>query len=72
MKYSKIDYYRETLGFSMTYKSGKNYKIKCDSCEALVINGVPCHESGCRRATHECNGCNEQIPQRQKYCQNCA
>jgi len=21
--------------------------IKCDQCQALVINGVPCHEIGC-------------------------
>lgn len=24
-----------------------SYRVKCDQCEALVINGVPCHEQGC-------------------------
>jgi hypothetical protein len=28
----------------------KGEKIMCDSCEALTINGVYCHESGCPRA----------------------
>jgi len=22
-------------------------RIRCDHCEALVINDVPCHETGC-------------------------
>jgi len=24
--------------------------FRCDSCEALMINGVFCHETGCRRS----------------------
>lgn len=23
--------------------------MRCDSCEMLMINGVPCHERGCPR-----------------------
>jgi len=23
------------------------YSLHCDQCEALAINGVPCHEQGC-------------------------
>ena len=33
----------------------------CDSCEAIVINGVLCHESGCpdswKDEERECNWC---------------
>lgn len=25
----------------------KTYKISCDNCNAVTINGKPCHESGC-------------------------
>lgn len=25
----------------------KHVSLRCDSCEALVINGMFCHESGC-------------------------
>lgn len=25
----------------------KHYRVKCSQCEALTINGVPCHETGC-------------------------
>jgi hypothetical protein len=25
----------------------KFFKVKCDQCEALVINGCACHEQGC-------------------------
>lgn len=49
----------------------KQYTVRCHSCEALVLNGVPCHETGCSEAKHECAGCNEIIPVRQKYCDNC-
>ena len=23
------------------------YSVRCSQCSALVINGVPCHETGC-------------------------
>lgn len=25
----------------------KRLKIKCDNCQAIVINGIACHETGC-------------------------
>jgi len=50
----------------------RQYRVRCSQCEACVINGIACHEHGCPNATHECNGCNEIIPQRQRYCQDCA
>jgi RNA polymerase subunit RPABC4/transcription elongation factor Spt4 len=52
-------------------KGGYIY-VGCSQCEALVINGVACHETGCPNATHECHGCNAIVPMRQKYCAECA
>jgi len=25
----------------------KEWRVRCSQCEALVINGTPCHENGC-------------------------
>ncbi len=44
---------------------------RCSQCEVLVINGVACHEHGCPNAVHECKGCNELVPMRVRYCDNC-
>lgn len=49
----------------------KRYRVKCSQCEALAINGVPTHEQGCPNAVHECQGCNELISMRQRYCADC-
>lgn len=42
---------RARNGFTFTkVRSGPeagNYRVKCPQCEVLVVNGVPCHESGC-------------------------
>jgi hypothetical protein len=27
-----------------------SFRVRCSQCEALVINGVPCHETGCPNA----------------------
>ena len=47
----------------------------CKSCEALVVNGVLCHESGCpdswRGTVRECQWCgSEFVPEnkRQDFC----
>ena len=42
---------RERDGFDASYKleSGA-IRIACSQCEALVINGVACHETGCPNA----------------------
>jgi hypothetical protein len=70
---SRLAYYRDTLGFDESWNIPftREYRIRCSACEALVINGVPCHETGCTHATHECNGCNERIPTNQRYCADC-
>lgn len=35
----------------------KQYKVRCTECEALVINGTPCHETGCPEQRIECREC---------------
>ncbi len=36
-------------GFDRSEYDRKNgtHRVRCSQCEALVINGVACHESGC-------------------------
>jgi len=36
-------------GFDKSYKdrSSGYLEVKCSQCDALVINGIPCHEIGC-------------------------
>ncbi len=61
------------LGFDTSRESDEHsgFQVRCSQCQALVINGVPTHEHGCPNAVHECAGCNELIPMKQKYCQSC-
>jgi len=65
----------ETQGFDRSHIScgtvGCVIYVKCSQCEALVVCGVATHEHGCPNATHECRGCNAQIPIRQRYCEEC-
>ena len=46
---SYLRYLRETLGFDQTehIPFTKRYRVRCSQCEALCINGIPCHETGC-------------------------
>lgn len=39
-------------GFDLTKydRSERAYRVLCSRCEALVINGVACHERGCPNA----------------------
>lgn len=59
MKQSRLAYYCDELGFDRSehVPFTKQYRIQCSRCEALVINGVACHETGCphapRRHRHE-------------------
>jgi hypothetical protein len=44
-----LGYKLRKAGFDETYynRSTGYYKVKCSQCDALVINGVACHETGC-------------------------
>jgi hypothetical protein len=37
-------------GFDRSYTKDKIIHVKCSQCEAMVINGVACHETGCPNA----------------------
>ena len=52
---TRLAYYRDMLGFDQAkhIPFTKTYRIKCSQCEALVINGVPCHETGCPHVRRE-------------------
>jgi hypothetical protein len=65
----------EALGFdkSKLLGPGEGIRVGCSQCEAVCINGAPCHETGCPNATKECKGCGEVIPARRfvDYCGDC-
>ena len=47
----------------------------CDSCQALMINGVYCHEQGCPNAWKnkrvECRECGDRFYPQERYQQTC-
>ena len=60
------------LGFdkSMSMDEGRN-AVSCSQCLAMVVNGIPTHETGCPNAKHECKGCFNLVPVGVKYCEDC-
>lgn len=48
----------------------KEYHVACSQCQALCINGIPTHETGCPNQRHECKGCNN-ILDYHGYCEDC-
>lgn len=51
----------------------QSYRVWCNQCEALAINGTPCHETGCpnsrqpwKRAFGYCYPENIELPERFK------
>jgi len=57
MKRSRVQRLRDA-GFDTSYviPFEHAWKVRCSQCEALVINGIACHETGCpnvRRDTEE-------------------
>ena len=62
----------KALGFDSSYHIlfTKRFHIGCSQCEALCINGVPCHEQGCPNTKYECEGCNNIIDYK-GYCSDC-
>lgn len=45
--------------------------VACSQCQACVINGVACHETGCLNTVYECLGCNAEVSRRGTYCEDC-
>jgi len=48
MSKSRVQQLRDA-GFDRSYNIPftKGHRVRCSQCEALVINGVPCHENRC-------------------------
>lgn len=60
------------LGFDASYVvDAERIKVKCSQCQAVAINGMPCHETGCPNELHECRGCNASVPRGVRYCEDC-
>lgn len=58
-------------GFDQTYISQSGVRPLCSKCEALVINGIATHETGCSNVRHECAGCNNLVARHHRYCEDC-
>ena len=39
-------------------------RVRCSQCEALVINGIACHERGCPNIVPVCRECGSLDPDR--------
>jgi len=58
----------------------KKERKQCDSCQALMINGIFCHETGCPNAwkdyDRECKWCGQKFKPETKHqdfcCDDCA
>lgn len=60
------------LGFDeSTRKPFKTVRASCSKCQAVVINGAPCHEKNCPNEKHECAGCNVLLQRGQRWCRDC-
>ena len=64
----------ESLGFDQCYADDdrKTIKVSCSQCEAVTINNVPCHETGCPHQKHECEECDAMIQKGHRLCESCA
>lgn len=71
---SRLAYIRDVLKFDQSKQVPftKGVTVRCSQCQALVVCNVPIHESGCPNDTRECRGCNNRVPARQSYCDDCA
>lgn len=69
-KHSRLAYYRNTLGFdrSAVIPFTKGLRIGCSQCEALCINGVATHETGCPHQACYCQECGNPVTDGQTCC----
>ncbi len=49
----------------------RQYRVRCSSCEVLVVCGTATHEHGCPNQTFECRGCDAAVAFRNSYCPDC-
>lgn len=55
---SKVQQLRDA-GFDRSYAIPfeHSWKVRCSQCEALVINGLACHETGCPNTVRDEEDC---------------
>ena len=60
------------MGFDRSYHVPftKSFHVSCSQCEALCINGIPAHETGCINQRYSCKGCDTLLDYN-GYCQDC-
>ena len=44
-------------GSAHTFGRTNLLSVSCSQCQSAVINGVPCHETGCSHQTGTCQDC---------------
>ncbi len=58
-------------GFESTYITRNGVHPVCDNCQAIVIQGLATHETGCSNRKRECEGCSNLIPIHFRVCDDC-
>jgi hypothetical protein len=66
----------EALGFDRsanTFGRENLLSVACSQCQSMVVNGVPCHESGCpnERSEVECRECGTEFVQESRWDTTC-
>lgn len=70
----------EDRGFDRSYQSredngqfSRSFRVGCSQCEALVINGIATHETGCPNGKrYECRECGQSYRDREDAGACCA
>ncbi len=57
------------LSHAVPFEHGAH--VGCSQCEALVINGVACHEHGCPNRGGECDECGSLTEHGRRLCESC-
>lgn len=62
----------ENLGFDNSrLMPFKGVTVGCSQCQAVCVNGTPCHETGCPNERHECFECDTLVPKGVRLCDDC-
>jgi len=64
-------------GFDASYPIGRDddgrftnlVRVRCSQCETMVINGIPCHETGCPHIVRDvtCSHCGDEYRSNQSH-----